>query len=122
MKVVLVDDEELVASALAFVVRDAGHEVLQCASPDETYAKLGDGPADVFVTDVRLSGADGVAFIRQVRASHPASGIVAISGGGPEGTTLENARLAGADMCLQKPFTGRVLLEALEKVAALRNG
>jgi DNA-binding response OmpR family regulator len=118
MRIVLVDDDQLVADALAFALRDAGHDVWHGTRPEPAMARLQTEGADLVVSDVRLEGADGTAFIRQVRAGFPHYPIIAISGGGGH---LEEARAAGANLCLQKPFTGRALLAAISDIMAGRN-
>lgn len=122
MRIVLVDDDQYVADALAYVLRDAGHEVSLFSAPASAMAQMNAAPADIVVSDVRLAGADGIAFIRQVRGAFPKAPIIAISGGGGGAETLEDARRAGADVSLQKPFTGRTLLSEIEKLAASRHG
>ena len=118
MRIVLVDDDQLVVDALGFALRDAGYDVWHSTLPELAMARLRAEGADLVVSDVRLQGADGSAFIRDVRAGFPHCPIIAISGGGG---SLEKARAAGASLCLQKPFTGRALLAAISDLVASRD-
>lgn len=122
MNIVLVEDDALVGPALHFALKDAGHAVSLCETPAAGLLGVGEGGVDIVVTDLRLAGYDGVAFIRNLRALHPEIAIVAISGGGSSIAIHEAARQAGADLFLQKPFSGRSLLAALERLIVARNG
>ena len=123
MATVLINEHDGgVLSALATLLRDSGYQVLEAedsAAALETIA--GQGP-DILLTDVNMPGMTGVQLIKKLRQSHPALGIIAMSGGGmnqnPElATTL--ASIAGADRVLEKPFRNEALLS---DVSALLSG
>lgn len=67
-RIALVEDNAEVAVALAYALRQDGHEVVAAASGDELLACLGTAP-DVIVSDYRLSGREtGLDVIDRVRA------------------------------------------------------
>ena len=68
------------------------------------------------ITDLRLGAGDGVGLIGDLRTRYPDIAVIAISGGGSTRTSLDRARAAGADRCLQKPFSGKALLQAIAEV------
>ena len=55
MKIILVDDDELVRSVLVEILRDAGHEVVETANPHEALGLPGAiGPPGLVITDIDL--------------------------------------------------------------------
>ena len=114
MATVLINErDEGVLSALAMLLRDSGHQVLEADDSEAALEAIAGGSPDVLLTDVNMPGMTGVQLIKQLRRSHPGLGIIAMSGGGmhqnPElATTL--ASIAGADRVLEKPFRNETLL------------
>ena len=70
LSVLLVDDEELVRTATAEMIRDLGHDVEEAASGAEALALLDAGLRSMsVVTDYMMPGMDGGALARQHRAN-----------------------------------------------------
>lgn len=71
--VLVVDDDSDLAAFIAetLVGADPGCCVSVARSGEEALEKLYQGPVDVLVTDLRMSGIDGLALIRWARAFHP---------------------------------------------------
>jgi CheY-like chemotaxis protein len=74
---------------------------------------------DIVVTDLFMPGGDGFEAITELRKKFPTPKIIAISAGaGPIKTEyLDNAKKAGADAALLKPFKMRALLELIGSMA-----
>ena len=68
MRVLIVEDEWLIAMDLAETVRQAGHEVLAIAAdPDEAVSAAKSGKPDLVLMDLRLSnGTSGVDAARRL--------------------------------------------------------
>lgn len=108
LHVLLVDDEQIVRTATAEMMRDLGHNVHEAASGPEALAILDRGlEADVLVTDYMMPGMDGGALARRVEQIYPDIAVLLITGytGGTE-DVLHLSRLA-------KPFGRAELGEAL---------
>jgi signal transduction histidine kinase/CheY-like chemotaxis protein len=99
LSVLLVDDEEIVRTATAEMIRDLGHEVVEAASGPEALTRLRDGlSVDVVITDYMMPGMNGGALARSVAKSFPSVPVLLITGyTGPADEVLHLARLA-------KPF------------------
>jgi CheY-like chemotaxis protein len=81
LSVLLVDDEELVRTATAEMIRDLGHAVHEAGSGTEALARLKAGLAiDVLITDYMMPGMDGGALARQVEQAWPRLPILLITG------------------------------------------
>lgn len=116
MRVVLVEDDDLVGGAIAIALQDAGYEVLVERGAEAALTRVAESAADLVITDLRLGAGDGIALISELRTRYPDIAVIAISGGGSNSASLDRARAAGADRCLQKPFSGRVLLQTIAEV------
>jgi len=71
--VLVVDDDSVLAAFIAetLVESQPGCSVSVARSGEEALERLYQGPVDVLVTDLRMSGIDGLALIRWARAFHP---------------------------------------------------
>lgn len=116
VQVVLVEDDELVGGAITIALRDAGYDVLVETGAAAAIARVAETAADLVITDLRLGADDGIGLIGELRTRYPDVAIIAMSGGGSTSTSLDRARAAGADYCLQKPFSGKVLLQTIAEV------
>jgi CheY-like chemotaxis protein len=72
MRVLIVDDEALIASSLKVFLDDEGIEALSAGSGEEALEILKiSGRFDVCVMDMRLPGMDGNDAIRKISADYP---------------------------------------------------
>jgi DNA-binding response OmpR family regulator len=115
MKVLLVEDDELVRSTLVDMLVDAGFEVTEAASPEE--ALDGDGatePPSILITDIDLgSSLNGFDVAAAAHRLWPAVSVLYISG-------LPSARkeqeLSPRGGYLSKPFSGKSLLQTINEL------
>lgn len=117
MRVLLVEDNDLIRDYLQICLADEGHEVL--AFPDAAAAletvEAGRRP-DLIVTDFNLGDAsrgDGVDFAAAVKVAAPESELLVISGNPQQ--AQEKVRHAGFGTFLAKPFTRAMLLAAVAR-------
>jgi CheY-like chemotaxis protein/anti-sigma regulatory factor (Ser/Thr protein kinase) len=69
VRVLLVDDEDMVRETLSQGLQDAGFDVLAAQSGAEALALLDAGePVDVLVSDYAMPGMDGLMVVREARA------------------------------------------------------
>ncbi len=114
MRVLLIEDDELIRMMVADSLQDDGIEVDAVSNAEDGLVLLGSGQVcDVLVTDINLgAGLDGLALAGSVRARYPAISVVFVSGR-PE----VPAGMASRDRFLQKPFTPRQLVQTIEELA-----
>ncbi|MBS0294791.1 MAG: response regulator [Proteobacteria bacterium] len=105
--VCVIEDDELVRSRLADMLRAKGHTVHEAESADAGIDLIRNEKADVAVVDILMPDRDGLEAIGQLRRTRPDLRIVAISGGGRVGPQvyLDLARQIGADASLVKPIS-----------------
>jgi CheY-like chemotaxis protein len=93
LRVLVVDDEFLIADYIAMLLEEAGHIVVGPAgSASEALAMLQrDGAADAAVLDIRLPGGmDGIELAAEIHRRHGPMPIVFASGSG-DPTTRQRA-------------------------------
>ena len=116
MKVMVVDDEPILATLLARFAQGGGFEVTVAHDGLEAWELFRGEPEvwDLIITDIRMPGLDGVALAQRVRADRDDLPVVLISGHGqwPDVEALSPA------VFLAKPFRRAQLLEAMEASTA----
>lgn len=114
LRVLVVDDDELVREATVGNVADLGHHVLEAADADAALRIIDDGAAvDVLFADVRLPGKDGRQLAREARQRRPTLKVILTSGGPPPDAPADGI---GAAIWLGKPYKWDDLKRAFEQV------
>ncbi|MCK4873571.1 MAG: sigma-54-dependent Fis family transcriptional regulator [Phycisphaerales bacterium] len=112
--VLVVEDEENLRFSVKRALQKAGHEVADCATLHEAAALLRDAHPDLLLTDVNLSGEDGIELVRSLRADGFDGPIIVMTAYG----SIDNAVTAmkdGADEYLQKPISLEALTVIIER-------
>jgi DNA-binding NarL/FixJ family response regulator len=119
VRVVLVDDQELVRSGLRRILRrrDGFVIVAECADGDELPAALAEHDADVVVMDLRMKLVDGIEATRRLRAASDAPPVLVLTTFDDD-ELLSGALRAGAAGFLLKDSGAEDLIRAVRKVAA----
>lgn len=112
MKILVIEDEKLLAQTLKDLLESKGFQVelaLDGVAGAE-YAQL--GVYDLLILDVMMPGMDGYQVARQVRASRCATPILMLTARSAVEDRI-NGLNAGADYYLTKPFDTRELLACI---------
>ncbi|CAH8714888.1 response regulator [Paenibacillus thiaminolyticus] len=83
MKVLIVDDEVIIRTGLAQVIpwNELGFEVLPpCASAEEAMEVIGTEKPHLVLTDIRMTGADGIALAAHIREVSPRTETLILTG------------------------------------------
>jgi len=117
-RVLLVEDDGLLRKSVHRILSRAGHEVWETTGGKVAMHMLEQVPVDVMITDIYMPGMNGVELIHRIdRGKCPR--VIAMTGGGVTRTPealLDDARLAGAQRTLEKPFESSELIEAVDAV------
>jgi DNA-binding NtrC family response regulator len=119
MKLLLVEDEELIAVTLGDDLREAGHEVLHTADGKEAIRILRDQVFDCVITDVRLPGADGIEVLQAAKTARPDTEVIVMTAFATVEAAVEAMR-CGADDYIQKPFLNDTVVERLKRIGDYR--
>ncbi|MGI9246210.1 MAG: response regulator [Steroidobacteraceae bacterium] len=112
--VLVVDDDARARELMRIILRHAGYRVLAVAEATAAVALLAVERPAVILADLLMPGMTGIEFCRWVRAN-PALAAVrfVLLTGMDTGETQQDARQAGADAVVTKPFDRQALLARL---------
>lgn len=112
MKILIIEDEQLLADSLKVLLTKKGFEV-ECAYDGKTgkeYAEL--GIYDLLILDVMMPEMDGYQVAREVRAKRCSTPILMLTAKAELEDRITGLN-AGADYYLTKPFDSRELLACI---------
>lgn len=111
----IVDDDALVRSGLARLMRSAGHTPLTFSDGESLLANLQQAVPDCVLIDITLSGMTGIKLQERLRALIASVPVIAVSARDDE-ETVRLARQLGARFFFHKPVDGLALLDAIKWV------
>jgi DNA-binding response OmpR family regulator len=103
MKVLLIEDEDRIASFLDKGLRDQGYEVERVATGEEGLVRSSDG-ADVILLDLGLPDLDGMEVLDRIRDAGVATPVVVLTARSDVSDRVAGLE-HGADDYLPKPFS-----------------
>jgi len=113
-KVLVVDDERMIASTLALILNQAGFDASAAYSGTEAIDAAKSTRPDLIISDVSMPGMNGIDAMILIRAFLPACKILLISGQTSVINLLQCARERGYDFeLLAKPIHPSILIEKL---------
>lgn len=116
-RILVVEDDAQVAGILRRSLEGAGYEVTVASDGFQAGTLLGTLVPAVMTVDLRMSGVGGLEVIRQVRANPRLAGVRILIVSAMPKAELEEARKAGADAVLSKPFEPEALVAEVGKLA-----
>ena len=118
-KILIVEDDEVIAQGMATHLTAEGFEPIVVAKGDQGLARLRYESPDVVVLDLMLPERDGWSVIETARAEGIGTPIVVVSARGTEHDRVHALEI-GADDYLVKPFSMKELVARVR--AAARRG
>lgn len=119
LKILLVDDEEIVHQTLGDYLRDSGCQVEDAYDGLYALQIIQKGKFDLAVLDMAMPGLDGLSLLARIAETRPDIAVVIITGHGSMETVIQALRLGAADF-ITKPVKLVELDALLAKVADLR--
>jgi excisionase family DNA binding protein len=116
-RVLIADDEPLMARAIERVLRRAGFETAVAPSGFEAGAMLYTFKPGVMTLDLRMPGIDGINVLRFLQTAYLPSPLRILVVSADTEDRLKQALALGAHDVLRKPFANKDLLEAVERLA-----
>lgn len=136
MRILVVDDDPVVAESLAEFLRREGHAVATAGDGQEALTLIdaqaadptggatvdgkGDkgqrtaGPFGVVITDLNMPRCDGMAFLKALRKKHESIAAIVVTGYGKIESAVEAVRLGAVDY-LTKPIVDEELKLAVQR-------
>ena len=110
-RILVVDDEENARIALSKILTHEGYDVASAGNGHEALNYLRGKEVELIITDINMPEMNGMAFLRELNRSHPASNVIMITAYGEVESYIEAMNL-GAFEYINKP----VKLEELNKI------
>ena len=117
-RILIIDDDHHILVMLKKMLEKAGFEVdLASNGVDglELFQKI---QADLVITDIIMPEKEGLETIREMKRIRSDLKIIAMSGGGKISADnyLETAKIFGASLVLEKPFSQKTMVDAVLKL------
>ena len=113
-KVLVADDEQVIANTLAIILNQAGFEARAVYSGEKAIEALDSFKPDMLISDVIMTGMTGIEAAIQTRQKMPKCKILLFSGQAATADLLEQARADGHEFeILAKPVHPTDLLAKL---------
>jgi two-component system response regulator FlrC len=113
-RLLVVDDDIQMLSALEAALRRKGHTVETASNGIDAASKLENAAVQAVITDLRMPGMDGLELLQHVRRTKPALPVIVLSAYGTVPTAVEAIK-GGATDFLLKPFSHEELDAVLGK-------
>jgi DNA-binding NtrC family response regulator len=119
MRILIVDDEEVLRDVLDAVLRREGFEVIPAASGEEALNVLEGEDVDLVILDVMLPGISGIDTLRAIRIANPHLPVIVITAF----SSIDGAIAAmkqGAFHYIPKPFKNEEVIITVNKALEQR--
>lgn len=113
--ILVLDDEPIVCKRLKPFFQKVGYEVEAFNVPEEALARVKQRRFDVVVTDLKMQGLDGLAFLAEVKSLHPDTDVIVITGFATMETARESFRKGVFDF-VAKPFKLSDILDGVRRI------
>ncbi|NNL73620.1 MAG: sigma-54-dependent Fis family transcriptional regulator, partial [Silicimonas sp.] len=119
MKVAIVDDEQDMRQSISQWLALSGFETETFPSAEDALKGLGNDYPGVVVSDIKMPGMDGMAFLKRLMSVDSALPVIMITGHGDVPMAVEAMRVGAFDF-LEKPFNPDRMTELAKKAANAR--
>ena len=114
MKILVVDDEEIVLESCQAVLEEAGFEAVLVPSADEALKAMKHEDCVLLLVDVKMPEYDGMYLIQEVK-KQSGKPVIVMSGYYTQ-ETIDEAITMGAATFIAKPFEPEELINAIRQV------
>lgn len=112
MRILIVDDNEVIRAMLRHLLTHLGHEVVgEAGTGEEAIAAFKKERPEMTSLDISLPDMNGLEVLKALRAEDPAARVVVVTGNNAE-VLRRDAMAGGAQAVLHKPFDMKALQKA----------
>lgn len=112
IRILVVDDEQLVRTLVGKILGDAGYTVVEAASGKEALEKIKEGPLALIILDILMPQIDGYMFL-ELMPDNINIPVIMLSGLSEPSGKVTSFNL-GADDYITKPFSAGELLARIQ--------
>ncbi len=113
-RILVVDDEANARAALSEILREEGYATETAADGFKALGKLEEFAPDVVLTDLKMPGLDGIAFMEKAKSASPQTVFVVMTAFGSISSAVA-AMKSGAENYLTKPLDYEALSAVVER-------
>ncbi|RYH12142.1 sigma-54 dependent transcriptional regulator [Tropicimonas sp. IMCC6043] len=119
MKIAIVDDEMDMRQSISQWLALSGFDTESFATAEEALKRIGPDYPGVVISDVRMPGMDGMAFLKRLMSQDSAMPVIIITGHGDVPMAVEAMRMGAFDF-LEKPFNPDKMTELAKRATQKR--
>ncbi|MBC7931513.1 MAG: response regulator, partial [Rubrivivax sp.] len=114
-RILIVDDEAVIADTLSELLESWGYETAVAADGIEGLGSIEEFRPMVVVTDVYMPNLDGFGLLREVRELHPETAVILLTGQGTVEMAVRAIQEEGAFHYFEKPIVFSKLRLVVER-------
>ncbi|SFH24104.1 DNA-binding transcriptional response regulator, NtrC family, contains REC, AAA-type ATPase, and a Fis-type DNA-binding domains [Palleronia marisminoris] len=119
MKIAIVDDEKDMRQSVSQWLALSGYDTETFANAEDALKGIGPDYAGIVISDIKMPGMDGMAFLKRVMSVDSALPVIMITGHGDVPMAVEAMRVGAFDF-LEKPFNPERMTELAKKATNAR--
>src|SRR5882762_6756006 len=116
VRILIVDDEAMMADSLRQHLTDEGYSVDTAATGAEGLERFDQGGHHLAICDLQLPDMDGLEVMRHIKDARPTTEVIVVTGHGSVAKAVE-ATKAGAFYFVEKPFEFSEIQLLIDKAA-----
>ena len=114
IKILIVDDEELIVKLLSMSLRSDGYETFSAYSGQQGLEVFKSESPDIVITDIKMPGMDGLELLKKIKEIDPEKEVIIVTGHGDIDSTIAALQYGASDF-INKPVRDDALAIALER-------
>ena len=119
-RILVVDDDALIRELVCDVLTPEGYRVVAVGSGREALERIGrEGPPDLIISDLSMREMDGLELLELVKAEHPRTDVIILTGYASLESALQAMRLGAADY-LRKPVRAPEIVYGVKRTLLRR--
>jgi len=112
--ILLVDDEAGIRKVLGISLTDMGYHVMTAANGREALEIFQKDCPPIVLTDIKMPEMDGIELLRRIKAHHPDTEVIMITGHGDMDLAVKSVKYEATDF-VTKPINDDILEIALQR-------
>jgi CheY-like chemotaxis protein len=114
LKILIVDDQEIIRELISEILRSDGHNITVAATGVDALLQLNKGQFDLIISDLSMPDMTGSQLASEIRAKGDHTPFILLTGFGDE-MLAQGSTPPGVDLVLSKPVTSASLYQAIKK-------
>src|SRR5690606_34421375 len=118
-RILIVDDDPAVRDVISVLLTEEGYDAISAVDAENALDAVAAQETHLVIADLKMPGHDGMWLLDQLRAEHPDTAVIMLTGFGDTENAVECLRRGAADYLLKPPRVTD-LIRAIERALARR--